>query len=93
MKKIKSVSHFVAAVANPDETVEHWNLKTYRELDMDGRELPKIIAIATMKREISLYRKLNMQMDRVRLRNLIIKKMKSTFILKMMKTMKKEEKY
>ena len=42
MKKIKSVSHFVAAVANPDETVEHWNLKTYRELDMDGRETLEI---------------------------------------------------
>ena len=39
MEKIKSSSHFVAAVSDPLAEVEHWTLKAYREFDEEGREL------------------------------------------------------
>jgi hypothetical protein len=38
MRKIKSVSRYVAAVSDPNANIEHWTLKTYREIDIEERE-------------------------------------------------------
>ncbi|MFC2114400.1 RHS repeat domain-containing protein [Bacteroidota bacterium] len=39
MQKIKSISRYVATVSDPFAEVDEWLLKSYRELDEEGREL------------------------------------------------------